>query len=62
MIEVSQNSTTFNSTPMKDHLFNQGVFDNHRSQLLRLIINYYTTLRLHYFGKMHTLAITEKNV
>lgn len=62
MIEVSQDSTIFNSTPMKDHLFNQDVFDNHRSQLLRLIIDYYITLRLHHFGKMHTLSITGKNV
>jgi len=62
MIEVSQDSTIFNSPSMKDHLLNQDLLDNHRSQLLRLIIDYYVTLRLHNFSKMHTLSITGKNI
>jgi len=44
--------TSFNSIEMKNHILNQDPYDNHRSQLLKLIIDYYITLRLNYLAKM----------
>lgn len=46
---------------MKSHILNQDVFENHRSQLIQLIIRPYIKIRLHHFAKMHTLSITGKS-
>ncbi|KAL5239301.1 hypothetical protein ACI65C_006711 [Semiaphis heraclei] len=62
MNEICHESTIFNSQLMKTHILNQDPLDNHRSQLLNIIINFYITLRMHHYAKMHTLSITGKNV
>lgn len=62
MNEICHDSTIFNSQLMKTHILNQDPLDNHRSQLLNIIINFYITLRMHHYAKMHTLSITGKNV
>jgi len=62
MNEVCLDSSLFYSIEMKNHILNQDPFDNHRSQLLKLIIDYYITLRLNHFAKMHTLSITSKYI
>jgi len=41
MNEICSDPTLFNSIEMKNHILNQDPFDNHRSQLLKLIIDYY---------------------
>ncbi|KAE9543700.1 hypothetical protein AGLY_002096 [Aphis glycines] len=43
MNEVYLDPSLFNSIEMKNHILNQDPFDNHRNQLLRLIIDYYIT-------------------
>jgi len=48
MNEVCSDPTLFNSIEMKNYILNQDPFDNHRSQLLKLIIDYYITLRLNH--------------
>jgi len=62
MNEVCSDPTLFNGIEMKNHILNQDPFDNHRSQLLKLIIDYYITLRLNHFAKMYSLSITSKNI
>lgn len=62
MNEIGQDSSIFNSDTMIDHIKNQNIFDNHRSQIMKLITEYYTILRLHHFSKMHTLNIKGKNI
>jgi len=62
MNEICHDSTIFNSQLMKTHILNQDPLDNHRSQLLNIIMNFYITLRMHHYAKMHTLSITGKNV
>jgi len=62
MNEIGQDSSIFNSDAMIDHIKNQNIFDNHRSQLMKLITECYITLRFHHFSKMHTLNIKGKNI
>lgn len=57
MNEIGQDSSIFNYDTMIDHIKNQDIFDNHRNQLMKLITEYYTRLRLHHFSRMHTLNI-----
>lgn len=44
MNEVCSDPSLFNRIEMKNHILNQDPFDNHRNQLLKLIIDYYITL------------------
>lgn len=60
--EVSEDSSIFNCETMKTHILNQCVFDNHRNQLIKIIIDYYVTLRLHHFAKIKTMTTSGKNV
>lgn len=60
MNEVCSETYIFNNDIMKNHILNQDVFNNHRSQLIHLIIRHYVNIRLHHFAKMHTLSITKK--
>lgn len=62
MNEIGQDSSIFNSDAMVHHIKNQNIFDNHRSQLMKLITEYYITLRLHHFSKTHSLNIKGKNI
>jgi len=62
MNEVCSETYIFNNDIMKNHILNQDVFNNHRSQLIYLIIRHYVNIRLHHFAKMHTLSITKKNI
>lgn len=59
MNEIGQDSSIFNSDTMIDHIKNQNIFD---CQLMKLIIEYYITLRLHHFSKMHTINIKGKHI
>jgi len=62
MNEIGQDSSIFNSDTIIDHIKNQNIFDNHRNQLIKLITEYYTRLRLHHFSRMHTLNIKGNNI
>jgi len=54
-LDNGQDSSILNSDTMIDHIKNQNIFDKHRSQSMKLITEYYTTLWLHHFSKMHIL-------
>jgi len=41
MNEVCFDTSIFNFNTMKNHILHQDIFDNHRSQLIQLIISYY---------------------
>lgn len=60
--ELSSDNTIFNSKEIKEHILQQDLLDNHRSQLLKLIVDCYITLRLHHFAKSHTFAISGRNI
>ena len=45
---------------MMDHILTQDIFDNHRIQLIKLILEYYIELRI--YVKLHTQQITGKNI
>lgn len=60
--EVCLKTSIFNSDTMSNHILNQDIFNNHRSQLIKLIIWHYIKIRLHHFAKMHTLSISDKSI
>jgi hypothetical protein len=60
--EISTDNTIFNSYKMKQHILNQDPFNNHRSQLIKFIIEPYILLRLNHIAKMHSLSMAGKNV
>ncbi|KAF0692247.1 THAP-type domain-containing protein [Aphis craccivora] len=47
---------------MKQHIYHQDPLDNHRSQLMKLIIEHYISLRLNHITRMHSIQMTGKNV
>jgi len=47
---------------MLNHILNQDIFDNHRTQLIKIIIEYYITLRMHQYVKQHSQSTTGKNI
>lgn len=62
MNEIGQDSSIFNTQIMLNHILTQDIFDNHRTQLIKLIIEYYITLRMHHYVKQHSQATTGKNI
>jgi len=60
--EISLDKSVFNSNEMRQHIYHQDPFDNHRSQLMKLIIELYVSLRLNHIAKLHSIATTGKNV
>ncbi|KAB0798505.1 hypothetical protein PPYR_09498 [Photinus pyralis] len=45
-------SNIFSSFAMQQHMLNQTVLNNHRNQLIDVIIQTYINIRLHYFAKL----------
>lgn len=62
MNEVGIDSSIFNTQIMLIHILSQDIFDNHRTQLIKLIIEHYLTLRMHHYVKQHSQATTGKNI
>lgn len=50
----AQTSHLFNSEEMYNHILNQDVLDNHRSQLIKLVIKYFIQIRLHHETKVRS--------
>ncbi|CAL1682573.1 unnamed protein product [Lasius platythorax] len=51
---VSINHRVFNDNIMTEHIKNQGIIDNHKTQLIKSIIKTYVVLRLFHEGKRAT--------
>jgi len=45
------NTIVFNTKEIFDHISEQDIFSNHRTQLIRLIIKQYLKVRIHYTNK-----------
>jgi len=52
----------FNTQIILKHILTQDIFDNHLTQLIKLIIEYYINLRMHHYVKQHGQATTVKNI
>jgi len=60
--EISLDNSILNYDEMKQHIYHQDPLDNHRSQLMKLIIEHYISLRLNHIARMHSIQMTGKNV
>jgi len=60
--EISLDNSILNSNEMRQHMYHQDPLDNHRSKLMKLIIEHYISLRLNHIAKMHSIQMTGKNV
>lgn len=60
--ELSTDSSIFHKQTMMDHILTRDIFDNHRTQLIKLTLEYYIELRMHHYVKLHTQQITGKNI
>lgn len=54
--EISLDNSVFNSDEMRQHIYHQDLFDNHRCQLMKLIIELNVSLRLNDIAKLQWQA------
>ncbi|KAF0760231.1 THAP-type domain-containing protein [Aphis craccivora] len=55
------NNSILNSDEIKQHIYHRDPLDNHRTQLMKLIIEHYISLILNHIARMYSIQMTGKN-